>query len=160
MKVKFNYAPGQEVKDIFSGLTGKITASVLLLEGYTQFQVQPQSKDGNDLPDAWAVDENHLELNGTNTTNFKLKFEAEFKYNLGSKAEDIVTGLKGTLTKAIYHINGCIYYRIQPKGKGEKILAPAYVHESLIKILKKVKEPILEEDPPKGPSERIAQNQL
>jgi len=156
MKVKFEFAPGQKVKDIVSGMEGIINANVVLLEGYKQHQVQPASKDGNDIPDAWTIDDAQLELI-EGELNVNKIFEKEFKYNLGSLAKDTVSGIEGILIKAIYFINGCSFYKLQPKVKDGDIKLPnaLYINETLVELIKFVEEPILEEKPLKGPSERI-----
>ncbi|MGR3303780.1 MAG: hypothetical protein ACUZ8I_14945 [Candidatus Scalindua sp.] len=40
-----------------------------------------------------------------------------FRIELGVKAEDIITGFKGTVTARAEYLNGCIRYQIENKPK-------------------------------------------
>ena len=44
-----------------------------------------------------------------------------FKYPLGAKARDVITGFEGRIISRTEHVTGCFYYGIQPplNDKGE-----------------------------------------
>ncbi len=63
-----------------------------------------------------------------------------FKYELGSQAEDTVTGFKGTITGRNEWTNGCKQYCLKAKVvKGGEIKSGEWIDEEDIKILKPAK---------------------
>lgn len=159
MKVKFKFAPGEKVVDIVAGVEGIITASSVVLQGYNQHHIQPKSTDKSAMPDAWLIDDCQLEemLTGAETMDIPKVYEVDFKYHPGQKGIDSVSGIKGKIIRAIYYINGCIVYSLQPKAAKGKVILPrtVQVSEDFFELTKEAKEPKPStEKTPRGPSER------
>ena len=153
MKVKFKFAPGQKVEDLLTGVTGLISSSSLTAAGYNQHGVQPASKEGDGMPDAWHIDDIQLKLLSEGLDNKKV-FEVDFKYTPESKARDTITNLKGTITRCLYYLNGCIHYHLQAEIMDGKIPEPISVDEQFIELIKSTPAPNLEEETRRGPSEK------
>lgn len=161
-KITFKFAPGQKVEDMLTGVQGIVSANVVLIEGYQQVQIQPKSDTGKDIPDGWLVDDVQLKLIEGGLDVPKV-YEVEFKYNVGDKVKDTVLGLVGIITKAVYYLNGCIHYKVQPKiGEDLKIPEPLMVNEKLLEILEPIEsyEPAKEEPITRGPSTRVTHSKI
>jgi hypothetical protein len=77
-----------------------------------------------------------------------------FKYELGSYAQDIVSGFKGNLVSATKFLTGCNRYCIEAKSKnGEKPISIC-VDENAIKLLKNKGIKIETKEIKGGPNER------
>jgi hypothetical protein len=62
---------------------------------------------------------------------------ANFKFSLGNKLEDIVTGVIGICVGRIEYLNGCLQYCIkQPVGKDGKVIEGNWIDENQLKLLK------------------------
>jgi len=64
----------------------------------------------------------------------------EFKYELGVKAKDRVSGIEGILDMRAEYLNGCIRYSIQPKilkSKPAEIPGSYWVDENQIELISK-----------------------
>lgn len=154
-EILFKYGPGTKVQDKFSGLQGVVTGCLLKKNGSLQCSVQPKSADGTTNPDSWYIDDVQLESDEPQEALIT------FQHDPGIKAEDKVTGLRGTIVLAIRWINGCTHYALQPKAKKGSNEKPDYfmVDEPDIIPLKIEDEHQLEDipknNPPGGPSTRV-----
>lgn len=53
-----------------------------------------------------------------------------WKFELGEKVKDTITGFKGTVTARIDYLNGCLQYCVEPKvGKEGKMEKHHYIDE-------------------------------
>lgn len=53
---------GDKVRDTISGLEGIVTQRTEFLNGCIQYALQPKIKKGTDMPPAWHIDEEQLEV--------------------------------------------------------------------------------------------------
>lgn len=113
---KFKLRPGLQVIDIISGLIGIIDGAAIKKNGSIQYSVQPKSLTGDTRPDSWFIDEVQLTLTDGTAPEYQ-DLSIDFKFSPGSLVKDKVTGIKGTIMYAIYWLNECKHYSIQPKGK-------------------------------------------
>jgi len=67
----------------------------------------------------------------------------EFKFELGEKVRDKVSGFKGTIIQRTEFLNGCIQYGVQPQGldKDGKIRDAMGIDEQSIELIEKKKSP-------------------
>lgn len=66
----------------------------------------------------------------------------QYKYDLGSEAEDIVSGLQGILIAVSLSLNGCVRYGLQPRTKEGHDMPDAYnIDESQLRVMTKHVEP-------------------
>lgn len=79
-----------------------------------------------------------------------------FKYELGLKAKDMLTGFKGILNYRVNYLTGCDQYGIHPGlDKEGKLMEAQQFDENRIEILPGKKLELVEKkrkDPPGGPS--------
>jgi len=62
-------------------------------------------------------------------------FSTTWKFELGVKVKDAVTGFKGITTARIEYLNGCLQYCVEPKvGKEGKVEKAQYVDEGQLEI--------------------------
>lgn len=63
---------------------------------------------------------------------------ARFKFRLGAKARDTVTGFEGIIIGRNEWLNGCVQYAIKPKvnDKGE-IMEAEWIDEQQLEIVRK-----------------------
>jgi hypothetical protein len=59
----------------------------------------------------------------------------KFKYELGDKAKDVVSGFEGVITGRAEHITGCNTYGLQPPAKDGKKEDPTWFDEQRLDIL-------------------------
>lgn len=65
-----------------------------------------------------------------------LIFSTNWKFKLGEKVKDRVTGFKGTITSRIEYLNGCLQYCVEPKvGKEGKKMDYQYVDEGQLELI-------------------------
>jgi len=61
---------------------------------------------------------------------------SDFKYPLGAKAKDKVTGFEGIIIGRSEWLTGCNTYVLKPKAKDGEVKSSEYFDEGVIKILK------------------------
>ena len=73
-----------------------------------------------------------------------------FKYNMGSKAKDRITGVKGTITARSEFITGCVQYMLEGESKDNEAPKTHWVDEDRLVILEstKAKQEKLKGGPP------------
>lgn len=63
---------------------------------------------------------------------------ARFKFRLGAKARDTVTGFEGIITARNEWLNGCIQYCLKPKvDKDGKIPEGEWIDEQQVELVRK-----------------------
>lgn len=64
-------------------------------------------------------------------------YSTNWKFRLGEKVKDTVTGFKGTVISRIEYLNGCLQYCIDPKvGKEGKMEKSHYIDEGQLEPVK------------------------
>ena len=64
-------------------------------------------------------------------------FMTDWKFRLGEKVKDNVTGFKGTVISRIEYLNGCLQYCVDPKvGKEGKMDKAHYIDEGQLELIK------------------------
>ncbi len=108
---------GKLVKDKASGLGGCLTH--MYIQGVenshiTLYNFQPASLDEDGVPAkrTWITPDR---IEGEECPDPDIDLSV-----LGSQAEDVITGFKGTVTTIIFHLNGCVHLELQPKGHNKK----------------------------------------
>ena len=62
-------------------------------------------------------------------------YSTDWRFKLGEKVKDTITGFKGTVTARIEYLNGCLQYCIEPRvGKEGKVEKVQYVDEGQLEI--------------------------
>lgn len=109
---------GNIVRDVASGFSGMATMKVEMLDGSTQYGIQPKVKAGEDadmkLPDAILVDVQVLEFVEDGIAA-QVPAHPQTPLILGQQVKDEITGLKGMIIDRIFHLNGCVHYTVAPK---------------------------------------------
>ena len=60
-------------------------------------------------------------------------YENKFKYSLGQHGIDSITLFSGIMVERYYHMNGCKFYRIQPKVKDDNVFVDSeWISETTI----------------------------
>lgn len=107
---------GSAVQDILTGVTGIASVRCDLIAGNTQYTVQPKSKDGDSMPDAWNIDEHTLEVTGPGISDRATPVpEDTVVFQLGQKLRCRITGFEGIASGRMTHMNGCVFYRLDSK---------------------------------------------
>jgi len=65
-----------------------------------------------------------------------------FKFDLGSRVRDKITGYVGTIVARIEYLNGCKRYSVQAKVKDEKIPEPEWLDEQQLELIEELEEAI------------------
>jgi len=65
-----------------------------------------------------------------------------FKFDLGSRVRDKITGYVGTIVARIEYLNGCKRYSVQAKVKDEKIPEPEWLDEQQLELIEEPEEAI------------------
>lgn len=102
---------GVMVSDTVSGTKGMLTHLVVDMDNIIQYIYQPRGlspKTGQPIDTLLLAPSR---IKGAKEIEVDLPVEI-----LGTQAEDIATGFKGTVINLIYHINGCTHAGIKPKG--------------------------------------------
>lgn len=61
---------------------------------------------------------------------------ATFKFQLGQRVKDIVTGFTGIIIGRLEYLNGCIQYGIKPGlDKDGKILEASWIDQAQIEVI-------------------------
>jgi len=64
-------------------------------------------------------------------------YSTDWKFKLGEKVKDIITGWKGTVTARIEYLNGCLQYCVESKvDKEGKIKKAPYIDEGQLELQK------------------------
>lgn len=146
---------GVMVADKASGLKGCLTHMQIWgsKDNHSRFyNFQPaklSEEDGSPAPRSWITEDR---IEGETTADPSLPVEV-----LGTKAEDIITGFKGTVTAIIFHINGCLHLELQPQGshpKSGKMLSPCDFDIRMLKgeAIPNLTEPELQKSRQERPS--------
>ncbi len=72
----------------------------------------------------------------------KKTYSTDWRFRLGEKVKDSVTGFKGIVTARLEYLNGCVQYCVEPKvDKEGKMKKCPYIDEGQLEIqgAKKVK---------------------
>lgn len=134
---KFKHALGSVVRDRVSGYQGVLTVRSEWFYGPTLYNVQSRELvDG--LPvDARCFDEDSLLL-----VEYAPEVPADFKYELGSKARDQVTGYEGIIVSRAQHLHQCRRYGVQSEGLSKGVPFKALtVDESAVELLEAPTKP-------------------
>lgn len=65
-----------------------------------------------------------------------LIFSTNWRFKLGEKVKDIITGWKGTVTARIEYLNGCLQYCVESKvDKEGKMKKAPYIDEGQLELI-------------------------
>lgn len=149
---------GSTVCCIVSGITGIAITETVQINGNVRYDVQPKSEDGKNLPEAWAVDLQSLEVIGPGISARATKPRKHTIKN-GDKVQDMITGHEGVVTDISTYINGCVFAQVVPRKTDKTILVDTAPPGSLMPVecLKVIGEGLkvqAEDKPTGGPSMR------
>lgn len=129
---EFKFSLGREAQDTITGLVGIITARVEYLFGCNTYEITPRSLEGGKKQETEWLDEGRIIITGEGV---KAQVKSTFRHELGLKAEDKITGVRGILVGRIEHLYNCNSYGIAPRKKGGgKKLATEWFDEGRIEI--------------------------
>lgn len=103
---------GTIVTDTVSGTKGMLTHLTVDMEEHEEYIYQPRGLNPDTMQPVGRTMISKSRIKGATIVDVDLPLNV-----LGSQAEDIATGFKGTVISLIYHINGCLHVAIKPKGK-------------------------------------------
>lgn len=116
-------ALGNIIRDRATGFQGVAIMKAEMIDGSTQFALQPKSKLGDDgessVPQAWFVDVQLCEFVEVGVGGLLSKPHPETPFILGEEVEDLATKHRGIATERIFHINGCVHYTVVGKVTAE-----------------------------------------
>lgn len=101
---------GTMVEDTVTKTKGMLVLFILHIGGNKEYIYQPRGlnpENGQPVEKIWLQEER---IKGG---EFE---EIDVPEILGTKAEDIATGFKGTITSLVYHLNGCLHVTLKPEG--------------------------------------------
>jgi hypothetical protein len=104
---------GKTVRDRMSGFSGIASSYTESLTGNVQYSIQAPAKDGV-LADPVGFDVQQVDLVEGPTLTVTSP-PADVGIKLGEAVEDIVSGFKGTVTRKVTFVNGCVYFIIMGK---------------------------------------------
>lgn len=68
--------------------------------------------------------------------NMNESLETCWRFRLGEKVKDSITGFEGTITSRIEYLNGCLQYCVEPKvGKEGKKEKYEYIDEGQLELI-------------------------
>ncbi len=105
-------ALGREIEDRVSKMRGICVHVAYRLNGSVAVSIQPPS-DGSECKGANMFDAVRCAIVGEGIGHIVPPKEPKFP--LGVQLEDVITGIKGTATEYVYHVNGCITYQLRGK---------------------------------------------
>lgn len=135
---------GWKVKDKLTGFTGIVQGFIQYYGGVLQADVQAIGKETNKIEQAYYMDLFQLEKIGKAPVLTDLPKHNPLVANLGDQAQDIVTGITGTVVAIKWYLNGCTKYEIA--GKIQDLKKPADsqasidVLEARVKLVKALKK--------------------
>jgi len=101
---------------------GTLASKTEILGGATQYCVQPARTaklEPGKMPDGMNIDWQSLEYINDGVSDEAVDTTPD-DIGLDCKVTDRITGLKGTTTRRITFLNGCVYYTVQPPGYTNK----------------------------------------
>lgn len=102
---------GQIVTDGVTQTQGMLTHLCVNMEKHCSYIFQPKGLNPETLQPVEIILIEASRVVGGEEIDVDLPVEV-----LGSEAEDLASGFKGTIIELIYHINGCIHVDIKPVG--------------------------------------------
>ena len=124
---------GKYAQDKVTGFKGTITAYCKHLYGCDTYLLQPDlDKDGKMAKSHW-LDEGRIEILGEKIQHEKT--DLGYKFELGQKARDKITGFEGIITACCVEMFGCDTYIVQPEvGENGAIGESVWLDEGRIEI--------------------------
>lgn len=120
MPKKLELSLGVLATDILTGLSGTVNMRAIKMDGNIQFCIKPKiKKDGTDA-EGFFVDEHLVKVTGVGISALVVPTDPTVTVELGKKYLDVVSNIKGIAVERIDHLNGCVYFTVQPKaGDGD-----------------------------------------
>ena len=106
---------GCKARNKIDGFKGTVQGYNFFLNGTVQINVHPEVSESGKLRDGYYFDFQKVEVTNEDTGNFN---QPEFNPQdyLGYEAEDLITGIKGIITRYSVYSNGCNDVCITSKG--------------------------------------------
>lgn len=151
---------GTEVRDRVSGFAGIATSMSEKLSGTIQIGVQPKTGEKGEMPEAYAIDYQILEVVGEGVSKNIPPVDNAVTVALGDEVIDTVSGYKGITVEKATFVNGCVHFGVQSKVvKDNKCPEPLYFDHKRLKVVKagaaqKAAQPAEGKAPPGGPNRR------
>lgn len=152
---------GTTVKDKVTGITGIVVQYFQKIGGNTLMCIQPPMDKSGNIPDAVFLDEFGLDIVKTKKVLPNVPpVDDSVTIQLGEEVEDMASGFRGIATSKTVHLNGCVYFGVQPKHKEDKLMTTtlpeeiSFGHRRLKKVgagLSKVLKPTEEMEETGGP---------
>ncbi len=111
---------GNIVRDSATGFEGIANIKVEMIDGSTQYALQPRVKVDDKgegemkMPEGYLIDVQLLEYVGEGVAG-KLKPHPQTPFILGEEVKDTVTGFKGIVIDRVFHLNGCVHLTVVPQ---------------------------------------------
>lgn len=124
-----------KLKDKLTGFTGVATGRCESLDGCIQYLLTPQAKEGEKFPEGTYIDYQRLEIVEDPIIDVPMHV---FKFDLGDRVRDRVTGHEGIAVVNIAFINGCVRYGVAGKKqkKSEKVPDEVYFASEQLELIK------------------------
>jgi len=157
---------GQTLRDATSGFTGIAIQKMENLAGNTQYALQPQTKTGDNYPEAMFLDHHMLDYVDDGVSARVTEVTEEEKFKLGERVKDKVSGFEGIAVAKATYLNGCVSYVVIPKVKDATLFNEAPKENYLSSVrLERVDEgvnktvtpppPAASGKTPGGPAQRV-----
>lgn len=115
--VKFLYPMSAQVKEVYTGLVGRIMGQTLYHSGCFVYLVLPKKSWEGKLQSFDNIEQDRLMLFGTPRGLANEPYE--FPYSIGDKVSEKVTGMKGVIMALCHLHTGCNHYGILPVSLSE-----------------------------------------
>lgn len=142
---------GKMVEDTVTKTKGMLTHMLLTMGGDVQYIYQPRGiNPATGIPvDKIMIHSSRVKGGEEQETDVPMQI-------LGTEAEDIATGYKGTIIGLVYHLDGCLHVEIKPAGileSGDTIGAQEFdIRRVKGKSIKSLSDKELKESIKKTPS--------
>lgn len=105
----FKFELGVYVRDQLTGFEGTIDGRAHRLGGFDQYSIKPKVDDAGKMQEGFWLDENHL-VEDAGKSLAPVHGAPTFKYKIGEKVKDKLSGFDGVVESQIQWINGCQSY--------------------------------------------------
>jgi len=136
----FKHELGQPAVDKVSGYKGILNARMEFYKGPIRYYIQGKvGEDGKEM-EGYMVDEDAVQIMEGESVE-RPHDPTAFKYELGSKVKDSITGYKGVISSRTEWLFGCMRYTIQSLEFHEgKPVGPISVDEQAIELIETVQK--------------------
>lgn len=147
---------GYAVQDNITGIQGVCTSIVQCLHNVDQVSIQPPSKDGEAMPEAYSFDLNNVSVLSDLAVIQPVPYTVKLRFDLGDSVSDSISGVTGVLTRRYLQVNGCVYYvMIHSKPDNHGRMVESYLSQERLVFKKKAAKPAATPFCTGGPAVRV-----